>query len=80
MNPAIPLGQVIGDIVWIVILVAAGAYARWGWPRSIRRKLAAGELSQAQAEEKLRKAPKTGYIMWAVAACSLATSLFQWFS
>lgn len=80
MNPAIPLGQVIGDIVWIALLIASGAYARWGWPRSIRRKLAAGKLAQAQAEEKLRKSPKMGYLFWAIAACSLAVSLLQWFS
>ena len=62
MHLAIPAGQFYGglleELVWIIVALWLIVFR----PRSIRRKVARGELTEADAEAKIRKVhPLAGY-------------------
>jgi hypothetical protein len=78
MPARIPIGQFIGGLIWCGLLFAAAAYLLWFTPFEVRRRIASGRLTDAEAGEKLRKLKKTGYWMFAAAILSLTTQLMQW--
>jgi hypothetical protein len=76
----IPLGQFVGGMIETTLIFAGGLYLLLAWPRIIRRKVESGKLSEAEAEEKLRKPPKLGYGLLFIAAGQFIIQLMQWFS
>jgi len=78
---AIPLGQFVGGMIETTLILGGGLYLLLVWPRIIRRRVEAGRLSEAEAQEKLRKpSPKLGYVLLFAAAGQLIIQLLQWFS
>jgi len=78
---AIPLGQFVGGMIETTLILGGGLYLLLVWPRIIRRRVEAGRLSEAEAQEKLRKpSPKLGYVLLFAAAGQLIIQLMQWFS
>jgi hypothetical protein len=76
----IPLGQFVGGMIETTLIFTGGLYLLLAWPRIIRRKVESGKLSEAEAEEKLRKPPKLGYALLFIAAGQFIIQLMQWFS
>ncbi len=78
---AIPLSQFVGGMIETTLILGGGLYLLLVWPRIIRRRVEAGRLSEAEAQEKLRKpSPKLGYVLLIAAAGQLIIQLMQWFS
>ncbi len=78
---AIPLSQFVGGMIETTLILGGGLYLLLVWPRIIRRRVEAGRLSEAEAQEKLRKpSPKVGYVLLFAAAGQLIIQLMQWFS
>jgi len=60
----IPVGQFIGGLIEAWLWLAVGVYLAWIRPWRLRRKVAHGDLADAEAEAKLRKAPpKFGLVL-----------------
>ena len=72
---AIPLSQFVGDLMWSVLLLVVGAYLLWLSPYRVRRQLQSGKLTEAEAEEKLRKSRPVAYLLFAAAILSLLAQL-----
>lgn len=65
----IPIGQQVGDCIWNLFLIVAGAYIVWRWPNKLQSQVQSGKLSEAQAKEKLKTfSPRLGYlvIIWGI--------------
>ena len=78
---AIPPSQFVGGMIETTLIFSGGLYLLLVWPRIIRRRVEAGRLSEAEAQEKLRKpSPKLGYVLLFGAAGQLIIELLQWFS
>jgi hypothetical protein len=78
---AIPLSQFVGGMIETTLIFGGGLYLLLLWPRIIRRRVDAGTLTEAEAQEKLRKpSPKLGYLLLFAAAGQLIIQLMQWFS
>jgi hypothetical protein len=77
----IPLSQLVGGMIETALILAGGLYLLLVWPRIIRRRVESGKLSEAEAQEKLRKpSPKLGYLLLFIAGGQLIIALMQWFS
>jgi hypothetical protein len=66
MIAAIQTGQIVGSIVGNVVTISCGVYLCWVVPRRLRRDLAAGKLSDSDAQAKLKKC-KLGYAFFGMA-------------
>lgn len=65
---SIPRGQFIGSSIENLLFILGGAYTLWVWPRLVRRDVASGKISEADAQAKLKRfSPKWGYVFFAIA-------------
>ncbi len=72
MISTVSTGQLIGSVIWNILLIACGVYIRWVWPGRIRRDVLAGKISEAEAQAAFKKCnPKLGYAFFAMAVCSI---------
>jgi hypothetical protein len=77
----IPSAQFIGGLVSVALCVLGGIYLLWIWPVEARRNVQSGKWTEAEAQERLRKAkPKYGYLLFIAAICDLIVQLTQWHS
>jgi hypothetical protein len=59
-------------LLWVLV----GAWVLYGWPRSVTRKVQRGQLTEDQAEERLRKfRPQLGYLIMLVGLGLMFTEL-----
>ena len=77
MVGAIPYGQFVGGLAGAILWVFFAGWAFWGWPRSIRRQIAQGKLSEAEGAAKLKKAPRLALMFVAIAICDIVVTLMQ---
>ena len=75
MAAAIPLSQFVGELVWNGLLLATGAYLLWFSPHRVRRQLESSSLTDAEAEEKLRRHKMLAYLLFGAAILSLLALL-----
>jgi hypothetical protein len=75
---AIPPGQSFGDLISATVLVLLGVWVLCVWPRSIRRLIARGKLSEEDGEARLRMCPpKSGYVSFLAAIALTCMWLFN---
>jgi len=73
-----PAGQFWGGLIEHLLWVLAGSWVLYGWPRSVNRKLQRGQLTEDQAQERLRKLrPQLGYIIMLVGIGLMFMDLWQ---
>jgi hypothetical protein len=69
MLSAIPTGQFIGGTIEHVLILLAGAYLVFLWPKRVGRQVTTGKISQEAGDAKLKKIrPWFGWflIAWSV--------------
>jgi hypothetical protein len=75
---AIPPGQSFGDLISATVLALLGIWLLYVWPRSIRRQIARGNLSEEDGEARLRMCPpKSGYVSFLAAIALTCMWLFD---
>jgi hypothetical protein len=74
----IPIAQHIGDCIWNLCVIAAGAYIVWRWPKKLQSQVQSGKISEAQAKEQLKKfSPRLGYLVIIVGIVFLVRDFIQ---
>ena len=75
---AIAPGQSFGDLISATILVFLGIWLLYVWPRSIRRQIERGSLSEENGQARLRMCPpKSGYVSFLAAIALTGMWLFN---
>src|ERR1700730_2136114 len=75
---ALTPGQSFGDLISATVLVLLGIWVLYVWPRSIRRQIARGSLSEEDGQARLRMCPaKSGYISFLAAIALTCVWLFN---
>jgi hypothetical protein len=75
---AIPPGQFYGGLIEALVWVLVGAWVLYVYPHRISSKVARAELSEEDAQAKLRRfSPKWGYTAILIGILQIFTSLEQ---
>jgi hypothetical protein len=75
---AIPPGRSFGDLISATVFVVLGIWLLYVWPRSIRRQIARGNLSEEDGQARLRMCPpKSGYVSFLAAIALMSMWLFN---
>ena len=70
--------SISGQLITSLILIVIGVWLLWFWPRSIRRKIDSGDISEEAGENALRKIqPGQGYIIIIIAIVLMFMKLWK---
>lgn len=77
MIAAVPYGQFVGGLINGALLLSVALWFFLLQPRSIRRKIARGRLSEVEGAVQLKTGPLHGVLWLVLAVCDLTITLEQ---
>jgi hypothetical protein len=70
--------QSYGELFSAALLVLGGIWVLYVWPRSVRRQIERGDLSEEDGQARLRMcSPSSGYTAFLLAVCFTCVWLFN---